>query len=197
MLSLVIYFCTRNFVLVFCPIEEKVIARSYPVFIQTIICYLCWRGFTIRLVSVDINGRWRVETTSHSGRSSFLLLCEQLSKLVPAGSCSEPMHLLLQDISEELAGNEGFPMHLRSQGSTSNEGNEEPVSTWSNLGSDKPNVLVLIFLYVLQGEYTVNTLDVYGHSIFRRLWPLYVLMKKNEVSEFSSIIFWYHCCPWD
>ena len=41
-------------------------------------------------------------------------------------------------------------MHMTSSSDTSSS--EPPASSWSNLGSDKRNVLVLIFLYVLQGR---------------------------------------------
>ena len=60
------------------------------------------------------------------------------------------LYLLLQDISEELMGGEGFPMHMTSPSDATSS--EPPASSWSNLGSDKQNVLVLIFLYVLQGK---------------------------------------------
>ena len=47
-------------------------------------------------------------------------------------------------------GGEGFPMHMTSPSDATSS--EPPASSWSNLGSDKQNVLVLIFLYVLQGK---------------------------------------------
>ena len=47
-------------------------------------------------------------------------------------------------------GGEGFPMHMTSSSDATSS--EPPASSWSNLGSDKQNVLVLIFLYVLQGK---------------------------------------------
>ena len=47
-------------------------------------------------------------------------------------------------------GGEGFPMHMASSSDATTS--EPPASSWSNLGSDKRNDLVLIFLYVLQGK---------------------------------------------
>ena len=41
-------------------------------------------------------------------------------------------------------------MHMASSSDATTS--EPPASSWSNLGSDKRNVLVLIFLYVLQGK---------------------------------------------
>lgn len=51
-------------------------------------------------------------------------------------------------MSQEYAGNEHYPMHMSI--AEEDDGNKRP-SSWSNLGKDRPNVLILIFLYVLQG----------------------------------------------
>lgn len=47
---------------------------------------------------------------------------------------------------------DGFPMRYTSSRSNSNREETTRYSSWSDLGSDKANVIVLILLYVLQGK---------------------------------------------
>jgi len=57
---------------------------------------------------------------------------------------------MLQDMSEGYDGYEGFPIHTQE---SAGRQHSEATANWSALGKDKLNVIILIFLYVLQGEF--------------------------------------------